>query len=96
MVALRDKLYGADEGSHATPAEIAITHHAYTQAVRDASDLSPKRAPTGSALVDAETYRKRFPDGRIGSNPALANAEDGKTLVEAAAAAVIKELSNGA
>ncbi|MCA9672061.1 MAG: creatininase family protein [Myxococcales bacterium] len=92
VVELRQELYGKAEGSHATPAEIAVTQHAYAAAIRDASTLTPEIAPSGSALVDAETYRARFPDGRIGSNPALARPEDGQRLVEAASDAVVAEL----
>jgi creatinine amidohydrolase len=93
VVELRQRLYGDEEGSHATPAEIAVTQHADARAIRDASALSPKIAPSGSALVDAETYRARFPDGRIGSNPALARPEDGASLVTAAAEAVVREIA---
>ena len=40
--------------------------------------------PTGS-ITDAEDYRRRFPDGRIGSDPSQANVEAGAKLVAAAA-----------
>lgn len=46
--------------------------------------MSPERAPDGP-IYDAEDYRRRFPDGRIGSNPALATGDIGKRLLAAAA-----------
>ena len=36
-------------------------------------------------------YRDRFPDGRIGSNPALATPEDGEVLAKLAAKEVIED-----
>lgn len=45
--------------------------------------LDPPRAPSGRFFGPAD-YRRRFPDGRIGSNPGLATPEKGKRLYEAA------------
>ena len=45
-------------------------------------------APRGS-FHDADDYRSRFPDGRIGSNPALATVEAGERLYRAAVEDVI-------
>ena len=45
--------------------------------------MSPEIAPTGP-IYDSADYRLRFPDGRIGSNPALASVEAGKGLFEGA------------
>ena len=82
--ALSQELYGASEGSHATPSEISLTLFAYPETAKRA-DLSPKIAPTGP-ILDAADYRKRFPDGRIGSDPSLASPEAGKRLFDAAVA----------
>ena len=55
-----------------------------------ASDqLIGERAPVGP-IRDAADYRRRFPDGRIGSNPRRASAEAGAQLYEAA----VTELTN--
>ena len=84
---LSRELFGAEEGMHATPSEVSVTFHAYPDAVKQA-ELSPRVAPTGS-FTDAADYRRRFADGRIGSNPALATAAHGKTILEA----VVPELA---
>lgn len=78
---LSRELFGGEEGSHATPSEVSVTFHAYPDAVKQA-EMSPRVAPNGS-FTDAADYRSRFPDGRIGSNPALASAAHGKTIMDA-------------
>lgn len=77
-------LYPEGHGSHATPSEVAVTWAAYPDKVRY-MDMEPAIAPTGR-FTDAADYRRRFPDGRIGSNPNLAKIEDGKRLIEASVA----------
>lgn len=79
---LSKELYGAAEGSHATPSEVALTQFAFPDSIKRA-DMSPAIAPNGP-IHDAFDYRRRFPDGRIGSNPALATPEAGRRLYEAA------------
>ncbi len=83
VFALCKKLYPTGHGSHATPSEVAVTYFAYPQAIKEAA-LDPEIAPSGP-IRGAEDYRKRFPDGRIGSNPGLATPEDGQKIVELAA-----------
>ncbi|MEM9123197.1 MAG: creatininase family protein [Pseudomonadota bacterium] len=88
VMGLCQKLYPEGHGLHATPSEVAITYYAYPEHQKSA-EMSPKIAPFGP-IRDAADYRKRFPDGRIGSNPALANTEDGEKLVTTASAALVK------
>jgi creatinine amidohydrolase len=83
------ELYGEAEGSHATPSEVAMTQFAYPEAIKRAP-LDPPIAPRGD-FTDAADYRRHFPDGRIGSNPALATPEAGKRLYEAAVAGLAKD-----
>ncbi len=83
VFALCKKLYPTGHGSHATPSEVAVTYYAYPDAIKDVT-MDPEIAPSGP-IRGAEDYRKRFADGRIGSNPALATVEDGKKLVELSA-----------
>jgi len=82
-------LFPTGEGSHATPSEISITQYAFPDAVKRA-DLSPRLAP-GGPVYDADDFKRRFPDGRIGSDPSLAHADAGEKLVGAAASALVTE-----
>jgi creatinine amidohydrolase len=79
---LSKELFGDSEGSHATPSEVAVTQYAFPDSIKSAT-LEPKVAPRGS-FHDADDYRRKFPDGRIGSNPGLATPEAGKRLYDVA------------
>lgn len=83
------KLFPVGEGSHATPSEVSVTYFGYPEAVKRV-EMSPKIAPTGP-IFDAEDYRKRFPDGRIGSDPSQASVEAGEKIVDAAVKSVVSE-----
>jgi creatinine amidohydrolase len=85
---LAKELYGNEEGSHATPSEVAVTQYFYPEAIKQA-DLSAE-VNSGHAIYSAVDFRRRYPDGRMGSNPALATPEHGKQFYELA----VKELSN--
>jgi len=74
-------------GTHATPSEIAITQWAYPDSIKTA-DYSPQIAPTGP-IREAQDFRARHPDGRMGSDPALATPEKGGELVALAAKGLV-------
>ncbi|MDF5706391.1 MAG: creatininase family protein [Nostoc sp. S4] len=86
---LAKELYRDREGSHATPSEVALTQYVYPEAIKQAP-LSPEVA-SGHRIYSATDFRARYPDGRMGSNPALATPEHGKQFYDLA----VKELSNG-
>ena len=81
---------------HATPSEIAMTLHLLPGSERKASPqalAAPAQLPAaflrdhgGDNHWDAQTHQAAFPDGRVGSDSALATAEQGKQLLEAAIA----------
>lgn len=85
---LARELYGNQEGSHATPSEVAVTQFVYPEAIKQV-ELSPD-VPSGYPIYGAIDFRRNYPDGRMGSNPALATPEHGQQFVERA----VKELSN--
>lgn len=83
--------YGKSHGAHATPSEVAVTQYAYPDAIKTA-EMTPKIAPS-ARYTDAEDYREKFPDGRIGSDPSLANPTDGKKLVELSSKGLIEDFA---
>ena len=84
--ALCDELYGDRDGAHAAASEISVTQYAHPDAIKTAA-LDPPIAPRGR-FYGPEDYRRRFPDGRIGSDPSLARPEHGERLVAVAAEAI--------
>lgn len=85
---LAQQLYGDQEGSHATPSEVALTQYIYPESIKQA-ELSTE-VGKGHKIFGAADFRRRFPDGRMGSNPALATPDHGRQFYELA----VKELSN--
>lgn len=83
------QLFPVGEGSHATPSEVSVTYFGYPEAQKSVT-MTPKIAPNGP-IYDAEDYRRRFPDGRIGSDPSQASVEAGEKIVNAAVRELISE-----
>ncbi|MEO1104017.1 MAG: creatininase family protein [Pseudomonadota bacterium] len=99
--AIRKARYGAWEGMHATPSEVAMTMavHGPLPVPPDAR-TPPERLSEGFVEAHAgdrhgppDEHRARFPDGRVGSHSALATEADGAALLEAAADAVAADFS---
>ena len=84
---LSKDLYGNAEGGHATPSEVSVTWFLHPDAAKPMT-LDPPIAPHGGAFGDAHDYRRRFPDGRIGSNPGLSSVDAGKRIFNAAVEAL--------
>ena len=95
---LRRKYYGDWEGMHATPSEVAITQAALRVVAHPDADTPPLKlsaefiaAHAGDKHGPAREHRRDFPDGRVGSHSALATAEHGRALLEAATLAVAED-----
>jgi creatinine amidohydrolase len=87
---LAKELYGDKEGHHATPSEIAITLQ-LEPSLQSKQRPLPEPAPAGP-IHGPEDFRRRHPDGRMGSDPFLATADHGERILEVAAAALAKDL----
>ncbi|ABB56697.1 creatininase family protein [Synechococcus elongatus] len=81
---LARELYGDEEGSHATPSEVALTQFIYPDSIKTAP--LTVEVHSSHAIYAADDFRRRYPDGRMGSNPALATPEHGQQFYESAVA----------
>ena len=81
--ALAKDFYGDSNGSHATAAEVSLSQFYQPHSIKQAQ-MSPKVAPKSKGFYDSADYRRRFPDGRIGSDPSLSTPEHGERLYAAA------------
>jgi creatinine amidohydrolase len=84
------ELYGDREGHHATPSEIAVTLHLEPSLESHRRPL-PAPPPAGP-IHGPEDFRRRHPDGRMGSDPHLAEADHGRRLLDLAATALAGDL----
>lgn len=91
VMALANRQFPTGHGSHATPSEIAVTQWAYPDAIKHAN-YAPQIAPTGP-IREAADFRARYPDGRMGSDPALATPEKGGELVALASRGLAEDVS---
>jgi len=67
-----------------------VTQWAYPDAIKTAN-YAPQIAPTGP-IREAHDFRRRYPDGRMGSDPVQATPEKGGELVAASVRGLIAEL----
>jgi creatinine amidohydrolase len=81
--AISDELYPGVDGSHATASEVSLSQFYHPQAIKQAQ-MSPKVAPKSEPFHDCFDYRRRYPDGRIGSDPSLSTPEHGERIYNAA------------
>lgn len=89
---IRKEVYGAKDGAHATPSEIALTQYLHPDSIKTPPEKLAK-APMGG-FRDAEDYRQKFPDGRIGADSEMANIKDGEKLYKAAVKDVAADYAN--
>ena len=89
-MALAKELYGEQEGHHATPSEIAITLELEPSLQSKQRPLPPP--PPAGPIHGPDGFRRRHPDGRMGSNPSLATADHGARFLDVAATALTADL----
>lgn len=78
------EFFGDGDGSHGTAGEVSLTWHLHPECVRKKVPDLP--GATDSGFSDAADYRRRYPDGRIGSDARLYSAEKGAQLFDLAVA----------
>ena len=83
-------LYGEREGHHATPSEIALTLHLEPSLSSKQRPLDDP--PAAGPIHGPDDFRRRHPDGRMGSDPFLARADHGERFLDLAATALAGDL----
>jgi creatinine amidohydrolase len=82
------ELFGAREGHHATPAELSVVLRFYPRAVLELPPMERFEAVQQMVAWGAQDFRRRYPDGRVGSDPSLASANAGDRIFAAASRAL--------
>jgi len=82
------ELFGAREGHHATPAELSVVRRFYPRAVLELPPMERFEAVQQMVAWGAQDFRRRYPDGRVGSDPSLASASAGDRIFAAASRAL--------
>ncbi len=90
VAALQQEIFGDRDGSHATASEIAVTQFAFPDCIKHV-EIEPKLAPKSSGFTDATDFRRRYPDGRIGSDPTLSHPDHGKRLFNVAVEGLVED-----
>ena len=90
VLQLARELYGEREGHHATPSEIALTLH-LEPSLEAVQRPLPEAAPSGP-IHGPDDFRRRHPDGRMGSDPFLARPDHGARFLDTAASALVEDL----
>lgn len=85
---LAGELFGDREGHHASPSEVSLAARAYPEHLHR-GDFPPELPPSTGVYGPAD-YRRRYPDGRIASDPSLATVAHGETIHQA----VVAELAD--
>lgn len=83
--ALSKTLYADANGAHATATEISLTQYYHPQSIKTAS-MDPKVASPVGPFYDSADYRRRYPDGRCGSDPSLSSPAHGELIYRTAIA----------
>lgn len=84
------EMFGAREGHHATPGELSVVRRFYPRAVLDVPAMDRFEAVPEPSIWSAEDFRRRYPDGRVGSDPGLSSAEAGDRIFAAAARGLVE------
>ncbi len=81
---LSTELFGDKDGDHASASEVSVAAAAYPDHVKTAAMAA--EPPPSTHVFGAADFRRRYPEGRMGSHPALASVDAGQRIIEAVAA----------
>jgi len=87
--ALSQELFGDRDGDHASASEVSVAAAAYPDHMKS-TELDPEVPPT-TRLFGPADFRRRYPEGRMGSHPELATIEAGQRIIEAVAEDLAEE-----
>lgn len=79
---LEEELFGGGSGFHATAAEVSILLHLRPDFRPQAPSSPVKDMPARGEVVGAAQWRRRFPEGPCGVDPAQVSADKGRVLLE--------------
>ena len=80
---LSEELFGDRDGDHATASEVSVAAAAWPDHAKRV-ELASDGAPT-TRLFGPQDFRRRYPDGRMGSAPQLASVQAGERIIDAVA-----------
>lgn len=86
---LSQELFGDRDGDHASASEVSVAAAAYPDHLKTA-DMAAVAPPSTHVFGPAD-FRRRYPEGRMGSYPALASVEAGQRIVDAVAAELAEQ-----
>jgi creatinine amidohydrolase len=81
---LSTELFGDKDGDHASASEVSVAAAAYPDHLKTA-EMAADPPPSTHVFGPAD-FRRRYPEGRMGSYPVLASVEAGQRIIEAVAA----------
>lgn len=88
-----ESVFKNENGFHATCGEISVTMFTHPEAYKNIPSMTFK--PTAERThwpMSPKEFRRHFPDGRMGSNPALSNAQHGEKIFDIAVKSIIQKL----
>ncbi|MBN1353020.1 creatininase family protein [candidate division KSB1 bacterium] len=94
VTAYIDNAFGTREGKHGTPGETSMIMYLHPGVVREDRELKFREVPELQYFVNYAEFRRLYPDGLIGADPALATAEHGEKIFNTCLQQLIREMSN--
>lgn len=94
VVEYENEHFGKHNGFHATCGEISVSMYSHPEGYSAVREWSFFETPDKySWPLSPEKFRETFPDGRMGSDPRLANENHGKRLFDIASRSIAAKIS---